>query len=93
MVGLVVNDIFLRGGSIREKHGKFNAMISQNNAFLAKNAEHIRKFKGFDRFLMINYFLPAFVLNNALWLDAVSAAYCSLLDIKITRRERRVHRS
>lgn len=93
MVGLVVNDIFLRGGSIREKHEKFKTMISRNNAFLTQNAEHIRKFKAFDTFRMSNYDLPAVVLNNALWLDAVSAAYCSLMDIKIRRRERRIQRS
>ena len=93
LLGLVVNDIFIRGGSIREKHGKFNAMISRNNAFLVKHTTHIRKFKAFDTFRMSNYDLPFFMLNNALWLDVVSAAYCTLMNIKIRLRERRVHRS
>ena len=83
LIGLVVYDIFTNGESIKEKHTKFKALISQNNSFLARNKENIRKLKGFETFKMVNHSIPAFALNNALWLGIVSVSYNLLLHMKI----------
>lgn len=84
LIGIVVQDIMLRGGGVRERHTRFKKLISQNNRFLEKHKDDLEKHKGFRKFKVGETVLslPAFCLGNALWLDAASLVYSALRRVK-----------
>lgn len=84
LVGNVVTDIIYRGGNLREKHAKYKTLISRNKKFLKKHKENLDKRTGLTRFKLgdSSVHLPAFVLSNALWLDAASMGIGILRVVK-----------
>ncbi|MDO4950340.1 MAG: hypothetical protein Q4E55_09335, partial [Bacteroidales bacterium] len=84
LIGIVVQDVILRGGNIREKHARFKKLISRNNSFLSSHSDQLDRHTGLTVFKVGETVLslPAFALSNALWLDAASLCYCTLARLK-----------
>lgn len=84
LVGNVVMDIIYHGGNTREKHGRYKALIRRNRQFLKKHSDDLDKHTGMTHFKLgdSSIQLPAFVLSNALWLDAASMEIIILRRIK-----------
>lgn len=70
LIGLVVQDVFSRGGGLKERHARFQKLVAQNKSFLNRHQNDIERFKGFRTFKISRYPIPSFILGSALWLDA-----------------------
>lgn len=84
LVGNVVMDIIYHGGNTREKHQRYSTLIQRSRQFLKKHRDDLDKHTGMTRFKLgdSSIHLPAFVLGNALWLDAASMGIIILRKIK-----------
>ena len=84
LIGNVVMDIIYHGGDTQEKHKRYKALITRNRQFLIKHSDDFDRHTGLTRFKLgdSSIHLPAFVLGNALWLDAASLGIIVLRRMK-----------
>ncbi len=87
LLGSVVSDIQYHGRTFRENHKAFKGAVAKNKRFLKKHRCDLMKHKAFQPFKMGDSYvkLPAFVLTNALWLDAATLCITVLRKIKYNR--------
>lgn len=83
LLGIVVWDIFIYGGGVKERHTRYKTLVNRRRHFLRKHREHFDKCAGLKTYSVSNALkLPAFTLSNALWLDAVALSYLFLRKLK-----------
>jgi len=83
LLGIVVWDIFIYGGGVKERHQRNKTFVSCRRQFLRKHREHIDKCVGLKTYsVSFALKLPAFTLSNALFLDAVALSYLFLRKLK-----------
>lgn len=71
LIGRVIQDIYLFGGGIIERHRRFEMLVLRKKRFLRKHQDDIDAISGRQTFKISRYSIPAFVLDNALWLDTL----------------------
>lgn len=82
LMGILIQAIQYHGGSLGEKHRKFKALVSRNNSYLRSHQSQLDRFSGFRTFRISRFSVPAFLLNNALWLDIFTVCYSWLRNLK-----------